>query len=101
GNRWTSGRPSGRSQQMDDEMQALDIRDFEIERRLDAFARARLSPDPQGVARARARVMREARLQFDSARLAARTAPAASLATRRPIVRRLALPPLAACGRRG
>jgi cell division septation protein DedD len=47
---------------MDEDMQAADIADFEIERRLDSYARARLSPDPRAVDRIRARVMREARL---------------------------------------
>ena len=32
-------------------MQAVDVRDLEIEHRLDAYARARLSPDPISVAR--------------------------------------------------
>ena len=77
-------------------MQALDIRDFEIERRLDAFARTRLTPDPRAVARARARVMREARLQFEAARSAAHVVPAATLASRRPTARRFAMPLLAA-----
>lgn len=76
--------------------QALDIRDFEIERRLDAYARARLSPDPAAVARTRARVMREARLQFEAARIAAHVVPAVSLATHRPLARRIATPLLAA-----
>jgi hypothetical protein len=49
---------------MDDGMQVMEAADFEIERRLDSFARARLSPDPQAAARMRARVMREARLRF-------------------------------------
>src|SRR5215212_1986827 len=81
---------------MDDEMQALDIRDFEIERRLDAFARARLTPDPAAVARARARVMREARLQFEAARIAAHVAPVMALASRRSPIRSIATPLLAA-----
>lgn len=76
--------------------QTLDIRDFEIERRLDAFARARLSPDPAAAARIRARVMREARLQFDAARIAAHVAPAVALATRRSTPRRFVTPLLAA-----
>jgi len=80
----------------DDMQQALDIRDFEIERRLDVFARARLSPDPQAVARARARVMREARLHFEAARIAAHVAPAVAMANRRPLARRIAMPLLAA-----
>jgi hypothetical protein len=81
---------------MDDEMQALDIRDFEIERRLEAFARARLSPDPNVTARVRARVMREARLQHVAARDAARAAAPIPLVSRRSTVRRLAMPLLAA-----
>lgn len=76
--------------------QALDLRDFEIERRLEAFARARLSPDPRAVARTRARVMREARLQFEAARIAAHVVPAMTMAQRRPLARRLAMPLLAA-----
>jgi hypothetical protein len=83
---------------MDDDamQQTLDIRDFEIERRFDAFARARLSPDPAATARARARVMREARLQFEAARIAAHVAPAVALAGRRSSPRRFLTPLLAA-----
>jgi uncharacterized membrane protein YgcG len=81
---------------MDDEMQALDIREFEIERRLDAFARARLSPDPLATARVRARVMREARIRHEAARDAARAADVIPLATRRSRARRLGMPLLAA-----
>jgi hypothetical protein len=81
---------------MDDDMQAMEVRDREIERRLDAYARARLSPDPQAIARTRARVMREARLQFEAARIAAHIAPAVILAPRRSPARRLAMPFLAA-----
>lgn len=77
-------------------MQALDVRDFEIERRLEAFARARLSPDPQVTARTRARVMRDARLRHDAARDAGRAAVVIPLVTRRPTIRRLAMPILAA-----
>jgi hypothetical protein len=81
----------------DDEMQqTLEFRDREIERRLEAFARARLSPDPGAAARIRARVMREARLQFDAARIAAHVAPAVALATRRSSPRRFLTPLLAA-----
>lgn len=76
-------------------MQALEVTDFEIERRLDAFARARLSPDPQATARARARIMREARLQFDAARIATHIAPVAHASRRSPL-RRVAMPLLAA-----
>lgn len=76
-------------------MQALDARDFEIERRLESYARARLSPDPQTIARIRARVMREARIQADLPRVA--VAPLAETTTvRRPVRRRLALTVLAA-----
>ena len=77
-------------------MQAMEVRDREIERRLEAFARARLSPDPLAVARARARVMREARLQFEAARVAARMAPAVVTVPRRSTARRVAMPLLAA-----
>jgi hypothetical protein len=48
---------------MDDQM--FDATDnLELEQRLDRYARVRLSPDPDAVARMRARVMREARLDF-------------------------------------
>jgi len=39
-------------------MQAMEVTNREIERRLEAFARTRLSPDGEIVARTRARVMR-------------------------------------------
>jgi hypothetical protein len=81
---------------MDDDMQAVDVRDREIERRLESYARARLTPDPRAVARARARVMREARLQFEASRIAAHMAPVVPLATRRSTARRLMMPFLAA-----
>ncbi|HUQ77913.1 MAG TPA: hypothetical protein VM427_03430 [Patescibacteria group bacterium] len=76
-------------------MQVIEAGDFEIERRLDSYARARLSPDPRVVARIRARVMREARLQADLTRT---TVPAASAArrTHRPRARRLSMASLAA-----
>ena len=77
-------------------MQAMEVRDREIERRLEAFARARLSPDREAVARTRARVMREARLQFDASRIAAHMAPAIALVPPRSTARRLAMPFLAA-----
>jgi hypothetical protein len=80
---------------MDDGMQALNAGDFELERRFEAYARARLSPDPQATARIRARVMREARLQHDAARIAAHMAPAMADHRRTPF-RRLAVPLLAA-----
>jgi uncharacterized membrane protein YgcG len=56
---------------MDEDMFVTEAGDFEIERRLESYARARLSADPQVVARIRARVMREARLQADAPRVAA------------------------------
>src|SRR4051812_2346234 len=80
---------------MDEDMQAIEVREYEIERRLDAYARARLSPDPQATARARSRVMREARLQFEAARIAVHMAPTLAARDRR-IVRRVAMPLVAA-----
>lgn len=77
-------------------MQAMEIRDREIERRLESYARVRLSPDPQAVARARARIMREARLQFEAAKATERTAPLVVVAPPRSLFRRLAMPALAA-----
>lgn len=77
-------------------MQAMEVRDREIERRLEAFARARLSPDREVVARTRARIMREARLQFEASRIAAHMAPAVVVVPHRSIARRLAMPILAA-----
>ena len=77
-------------------MQAMEVRDREIERRLESYARARLSPNPQAVARARARVLREARLQFEASRIAVHMAPTIGLAARSSMVRRLAMPLLAA-----
>src|SRR6266550_377947 len=53
---------------MDDDMQAMDAGTIELGRRLEAFAHARLSPDPRLTARTRARVLREARLSFGAAR---------------------------------
>jgi hypothetical protein len=50
------------SRTMDESMQASMGGDLEIEQRLDAFARVRLSPTERASARMRARVMREARL---------------------------------------
>lgn len=75
-------------------MQAVDIVDAEIERRLDSYARARLSPDPRSTARVRARVMREARLHVQAVRVAAHIEHAH--APRRSPGRRLALSLLAA-----
>src|SRR5690349_21388631 len=49
---------------MDDPMQASMAADLEVERRLDDFARGRLTPSAASKARSRARVMREARLAF-------------------------------------
>jgi hypothetical protein len=79
----------------DDEMYVMDAGEIELERRFDAFARARLSPDSAGKARVRARVMREARLHHDAARIALHMAPAIE-ARRRTSVRRAAVPLLAA-----
>ena len=53
---------SSGSRTMDESMQASMGGDLEIEQRLDAFARVRLSPTERASARMRARVMREARL---------------------------------------
>ncbi len=77
-------------------MQALEVRDYEIEQRLESFARARLSPDPQAVARARARILREARLQFDAARIATHVGGAVARSGHRAPLRRVAMPLLAA-----
>jgi hypothetical protein len=77
---------------MDDPMFASTAGNFEVERRLDAFARARLSPAAGSKARTRARVMREARLAFEAQAQAAAVAsvvgrmPAAT--HRSPFVRR-------------
>ena len=75
-------------------MQAIDAGDFEIERRLESYARARLSPDPLVIARVRARVMREARLQADLPRISVLIAPRARSGRVAP--RRLAITFLAA-----
>lgn len=78
-------------------MQAIDAGDLELGRRLDSYARFRLSPDSRAAARIRARVMREARLQHDTAWIIAHETPSpAALASRRPVLRRLAMPFLAA-----
>ena len=90
-----AGPPDERATPMDEEMQAIEIRDPELERRFDAFARLRLSPDAGAVARIRARVMREARLQHEAARIAAYVAPAVE-ARRRSVFRRAVMPLLAA-----
>lgn len=84
-----------RARRMDEDMLAIDAGDIELERRFDSYARARLSPDPRATARVRARVMREARLQLEAARIAAYVAPAVR-ASRVSAVRRLAMPLLAA-----
>jgi hypothetical protein len=80
---------------MDDDMQAMDAGTIELGHRLDAYARARLSPDPRATARTRARVMREARLSYEAARIAAHVVPAMT-ASGRSIRRRLLMPSLAA-----
>jgi hypothetical protein len=49
---------------MDDDMQASIGAELEVGRRLDDYARARLTPGDAAKARSRARVMREARLAF-------------------------------------
>lgn len=76
-------------------MQVIEAGDFEIERRLESYARARLSPDPLAIARVRARVMREARLQADLPRLTVLGPPTARR-IRRPVARRLSMAFLAA-----
>ena len=76
-------------------MQVIEAGDFEIERRLESYARARLSPDPQTIARVRARVMREARLQADLPRTTILGA-STSRRIRRPVARRLSMAILAA-----
>jgi hypothetical protein len=80
---------------MDEEMQATDAGTIELGHRLDAYARARLSPDPRATARTRARVMRESRLSFEAARIAVHVAPAIA-ASGRSTRRRLFMPLLAA-----
>ena len=77
-------------------MQAMEVRDREIEFRLEAYARARLSPDPRAVARSRARIMRESRLLFEAAPVASIPGPVVALSRHRSIARRLAVPILAA-----
>src|SRR6266550_610212 len=80
---------------MDDDMQAMDAGTIELGRRLEAFAHARLSPDPRLTARTRARVLREARLSFEAARIAVHVAPAIA-ASNRSMRSRLVMPFLAA-----
>jgi hypothetical protein len=52
---------------MDEPMHATPTADMELEQRLDAYARARLSLAPDAAARIRARVMRDAHLALGSA----------------------------------
>ena len=79
-------------------MQAIEVADREIERRLDAYARARLSPDRASTARVRARVLREARLRFEGSRNDIQLAPVIAFrANTRSMGRRVAMP-LAAAG---
>jgi hypothetical protein len=80
---------------MDSQMQATDAGTIELGRRLEAYARARLSPDPRATARTRARVMREARLSFEAARIAVHVVPAMA-ASSRSTRRRMVMPFLAA-----
>jgi hypothetical protein len=80
---------------MDDEMQVMDAGTIELGHRLDAYARARLSPDLRATARTRARVMREARLSYEAARIAAHVVPAMT-ASGRSIRRRTLITSLAA-----
>ena len=75
-------------------MQAIEA-GTELERRLALYARARLSPDPAATARTKARVMREARLSFEAARIAVHVAPALA-ASRASVRRRMVMPFLAA-----
>jgi hypothetical protein len=77
-----------------DDMQAIEA-GTELERRLALYARARLSPDPAATARTKGRVMREARLSFEAARIAAHVAPAL-VASRDSFRRRMVMPFLAA-----
>jgi hypothetical protein len=71
---------------MDEQMQAMIGADLEVERRLGNYARARLIPGEGSKARARARIMREARLAFAEqadARIAAANADVARERSRR------------------
>ncbi len=73
--------------------------DLEIEQRLDAYARVRLSPTERASARMRARVMREARLAMAAASPASVTSadrPGPRAAPRRPAATRCR--PAARCG---
>ena len=51
---------------MDEPMHATPTADMELEQRLDAYARARLSFPPEAAARIRARLMRDARQTLGS-----------------------------------
>jgi hypothetical protein len=77
---------------MDDPMQASIGGDLQIEQRLDAYARVRLSPTDRASARMRARVMREARLAmatpWSSTTSAATSIDAARTRRRGALVRR-------------
>jgi hypothetical protein len=80
---------------MDDPMQASMAADLEVQRRLEDFARGRLTASPASKARSRARVMREARLAFADRAAQAAAASAATdqvavahSTTRRTVVRR-------------
>jgi hypothetical protein len=74
---------------MDDQMQASVGAELEVGRRLDDFARARLTPSDGAKARSRARVMREVRLAI--ADQAAAAVAAAELDRRRATARRTAM----------
>ena len=76
-------------------MQARDAGTIELGRRLEAYARARLSPDPRATARTRARVLREARLSYEASRIAVHVGPAIA-ASRQSTRRRMLMPILAA-----
>ena len=73
-------------------MQASMAADLEVERRLNDFARGRLTPSAASKARSRARVMREARLTFaDQAAAPAAATGATELAVVRARTRRAAM----------
>jgi hypothetical protein len=76
---------------MDDRMQVSIAVDLDVERRLDDFARARLTSSADAKARSRARVMREARLAFagwEAQRVAAAESVRVRAASRRTAIRR-------------
>ncbi|HEX5823156.1 MAG TPA: hypothetical protein VFY18_01735 [Candidatus Limnocylindrales bacterium] len=79
---------------MDDDMQAIEA-GTELELRLARYAHARLTPDPRATARTRARVMREARLSFEAARIAVHVTPTLA-ASHASLGRRALMPFLAA-----